>query len=171
MKLSAIISGTIDLFYIPPFTSLMPRQTFRYAACGGMNMALDLVLYFIVFHYVLGESDLVIWPAGAARGFELSVISPHIAALGIVFPITFFNGFWLNRHVAFPGSPIPQGRQLTRYMLSVAGSLAINYVCMKLFVDAIGIFPTPSKALTTCVTIAYSYMAQKFFTFRGSPRY
>ena len=161
----------------------MPLRTFRYAACGGMNMALDLVLYYVTFHYVLGKSFIAVgWPhivtffdgaAAAAVGAIPAgiIISPHIAALGIVFPITFFNGFWLNRHVAFRQSPLPKGSQLVRYMLSVAGALLLNYVCMKLFVEALHIYPTPSKALTTLVSVVYSYLMQTHYTFRGAPKY
>ena len=31
----------IDFFY-PPFSKLMPIQTFRYAVCGGTNTATNL---------------------------------------------------------------------------------------------------------------------------------
>ena len=180
MKLSTLIARFIDLFYFGPFR-LMSLRTFRYAACGGMNMALDLVLYYLTFHYVLGKSFIAIcWPHiitlfdGAAVVASIPpgiIISPHIAALGIVFPITFFNGFWLNRHVAFRQSPLPQGSQLVRYMLSVAGALLLNYVCMKLFVEVLYIYPTPSKALTTLVSVVYSYLMQTHYTFRGAPKY
>ncbi|MDR2886102.1 MAG: GtrA family protein [Rikenellaceae bacterium] len=172
MKLSTLIKRVIDWFYIKPVKKLIPHQTFRYAASGGLNMLLDLVLYYVIFHFLLCEQNLSIELGNPEDGiFTGPVISAHIAALGIVFPITFFNGFWLNRHVAFPGSPLPHGKQLLRYMFSVGGALLVNYLCMKLFVDVCGIFPTPSKALTTCVSVVYSYIMQKFFTFKGSPVY
>ena len=46
----------------------------------------------------------------------------------LVFPFTFFVGFWLNRYVAFRRSPIGAGTQLLRYLLSVAGSVLLTYV-------------------------------------------
>ncbi|MDB5144378.1 MAG: GtrA-like protein, partial [Mucilaginibacter sp.] len=38
------ILSLIDLFY-SPFKKIMPLQTFRYAACGGVNTLLDISLF------------------------------------------------------------------------------------------------------------------------------
>lgn len=157
MQLSGLITRLIDCFYFPIFRKFLPLQTFRYAVCGGGNMCLDLVLYFIVFHFLLNESNL-------SLGFV--VISPHIAALLIVFPITFFNGFLLNKYIAFSESTLRTSAQLVRYVLSVFGAILINYACMKLFVDVLAFYPTPSKALTTGISIVYSYLMQKYFAFK-----
>lgn len=159
MKLAQTITRIIDFFYIKPFSVLMPRQTFRYAVCGGGNLVLNWVLYFVIFHFVLQKRNIDL-------GFYL--ISSHIATLCIVFVITFFTGFWLNRNVAFPGSPLRGINQLFRYGLSVAGSFVISYVLMKLFVEACGFYPTPSNVLTSVICVVYSYLASKFFTFRGA---
>src|SRR6187551_37581 len=43
------IIALIDFFY-PPFSKLMDKQTFRYAACGGSNTAFDILL-FISHHF------------------------------------------------------------------------------------------------------------------------
>jgi putative flippase GtrA len=135
----------------------MSRETFRYGACGAANMVLDLVLYYLIYHYIVAE-----------RFIDLGVVimSPHIASLCVVFPITFFNGFWLNRNVAFRRSTLPQGRQLWRYALSVGGSILLNYVCMKLLVEQAGVWATPAKAITTVISVAYSYLAARYYSFR-----
>lgn len=153
------ITQLIDLLYLSPLRRLLPLQTFRYAICGGANMAFDLFLYFVLYNFVLDKQIVYLgtWVA----------ISPHIAAWIIVFPITFFTGFWLNRHVAFHGSPLRGGVQLLRYLMSVAGSIVLNYLCMKFFVEVLHVYPTPSKAITTGVTVLYSYVVQKYYTFRG----
>lgn len=153
------ITRIIDFFYVKPIRRIVPLQTFRYAVCGAVNMIIDLSFYYLLYYYVVGERYVDL-------GFV--VMSPHIQALFLVFPITFFNGFWLNRNVTFRQSPLKGHTQLLRYMLSVAGSLLINYVCMKLFVEQLNVPPTLSKALTTCVTVVYSFLMQKYFTFRGS---
>lgn len=122
-------------------------------------MMLDTLWYFIIYHYVVAERFIDI---------HFILISPHISTLSIVFPITFFTGFWLNRHVAFRVTHLKSRRQLVRYLLSVVGSLAINYVCMKLFVEVFNIWPTPSKMLTTAICVVYSYLAARFFTFKSN---
>ena len=152
-----ILTGVIDSLYLPPFRRLLPLQVFRYAACGGLNLLWNAVLYYVVYHYVLFENNLDL-------GFI--VVSPHVAAMCIVFPITFFNGFWLNRNVAFRRSALRSRVQLFRYALSVAGSLLLNYVLIKLFVEACRIYATPSMLLTSAICSVYSFLMAKYFTFR-----
>lgn len=147
----------IDWLYIKPIERIVSRDTFGYGLCGAANMMLDTFWYFIIYHYIVAERFIDV---------HFILISPHISTLCIVFPITFFTGFWLNRHVAFRVTHLKSRRQLVRYLLSVVGSLAINYVCMKLFVEVFNIWPTPSKMLTTAICVVYSYLAARFFTFR-----
>lgn len=156
MRLADTIGRFIDLFYVVPFSRIMSPRIFRYAVCGGVNMVLDLVWYFLIYHYVVAERFIDL-------GFV--VMSPHVASLVVVFPITFFTGFWLNRNVVFDAVDVGQGGQLMRYALSVVGSILVNYLCIKLFVEVCGIWPTPSKALTTVVSVIYSYMASRYFAF------
>jgi len=120
---------------------------------------LDLVWYFVIYHFVVAERYIDL-------GFV--VMSPHVASLIVVFPITFFTGFWLNRNVAFQATQLGSVHQLWRYALSVVGSLLLNYVCLKFFVEVCGIWPTPAKAVTTAVSVVYSYLAGRYFTFRKS---
>lgn len=157
MQLARIISRIIDSLYIKPIAAIIPQQLWRYGVCGAANMALDSVWYFVIYHFIVCKQFIDL-------GFV--IISPHIASLIVVFPITFFTGFWLNRNVAFHTSPTPRGRQLWRYALSVAGAIVLNYISMKLLVEACGIWPTPSKIVTTVISSVYSFLMAKFFTFR-----
>ena len=147
----------VDWLYIAPFKRLVSRDIFAYGLCGGANMALDTLWYFVIYHYIVAERFI---------DLGVVVISPHIASLIVVFPITFFTGFWLNRNVAFRATEYKTRGQLIRYALSVLGSIALNYLCMKLFVEHLYIWPTPSKMLTTAVSVVYSFLAAKYFTFR-----
>jgi putative flippase GtrA len=146
----------VDLLYIKPIHSLISRTLFGYGLCGALNMMLDVVWYFLIYHYVVCENYV---------DFGLIVMSPHILSLFIVFPITFFTGFWLNRHVAFRATKASSKTQLVRYALSVVGSVAINYLSMKLFVEVCAIWPTPSKMLTTVISVCYSYLMARYVTF------
>ena len=159
MSIVNTITRFIDLFYIKPLRKIMPLQTFRYGVCGGANLVLDWVLYFVLYNFVLREQMLNL-------GFV--VISAHIAAFIIEFPITFFTGFWLNRNIVFPGSQLKQFQQLKRYLLVVCGSILLNYICLKLFVEAAHIPAEIAKIITICITVVYSYIMQKHFTFKIS---
>ena len=157
MKVAKLITRAIDLFYVKPLRKLVPQQIFRYLACGGITILLDIIWYYIIYHFIICEQFIDL-------GFV--VVSPHIAALCIVFPITFFTGFWLNRNVAFKATRFSSLPQLAKYALTVVGSILLNYLCMKLFVESFGIWATPSKMLTTVICSIYSYLAGRYFTFR-----
>ena len=159
MGIAQRVIRLVDMLYIKPLHSLISRDMFAYGLCGASNMVLDTLWYFVIYHYIIAE-----------RFIDLSfvVVSPHIASLISVFPITFFTGFWLNRNIAFRVTEFSSRRQLIRYALSVIGSILINYACMKLFVEQLNIWPTPSKILTTIISVAYSYLIGKYYTFRIS---
>lgn len=157
MWLANWLRSIIDRFYFPPFSTIFSRRVFRYAACGGLNMMLDALFYYLIYHYIVALSFIDL-------GFV--VVSPHIMSLILVFPITFFNGFWLNRNVAFSDSTLHTRTQLVRYLISVLGAIVVNYVCMKFFVETVGFWATPSKLLTTIISAVYSFLAARYFTFR-----
>ena len=138
----------------------MSEQLFRYAACGGGNLVLDWVLYFLIYNFVIGHEIVKL----SIINYQLS-ITPHIATLCIVFPITLLTGFWLQKYVTFTGSNLRGIRQLGRYILIVFINLAINYFGLKLCVEILGWYPTPSKMFITLITVAVSYLGQKHFTF------
>ncbi|MCH5329965.1 MAG: GtrA family protein [Alistipes sp.] len=161
MSVSDAITRLVDFFYIPPIRSLIPHRLFRYGACGALNMTLDSVWYFLIYHFIVCKRFIDI-------GFV--TISPHIASLIVVFPITFFTGFWLNRNVAFKATELKTTRQLMRYALTVAGAILLNYLCMKLLVDMCGVWATPAKSITTVVSAVYSFLAARYYTFRDFRR-
>lgn len=160
--LARFITKIISFFY-PPFRRLCSEEFFRYGACGAGNMVLDWVLYFLVYNFVVGH-ELVYFHVA---GMELC-LTPHIAALCIVFPITLLTGFWLNKFVTFTQSTLRGWRQFLRYVSIVALNLAVNYFGLKLLVEVCGVYPTPSKMIITVVTVAISYFGQKYYSFRKS---
>jgi len=154
-----LIIQVIDIFYIP-FKKLIPIQTFRYAATGGFNTLLDITLYFICYNFILDKKVV---------DLGIVSISPHISAFLIVFPITFFTGFLLAKYITFSAAEIRGRVQLMRYMLSVSGSLFLNYFFIKVLVEFGGLWPTLAKIMTTIIVVIYSYFVQKFYTFK-TPR-
>lgn len=158
MTLSQVIITVIDRLYLPPLPRIMPRQTFRYAVCGGVNMLFDMVLYFLFYNFLYAKQNLVLGPV---------TVSPEIAAFLTAFPITFLSGLWLARNVSFRNSPLRTVTQGGRYFMVVVLNIAIKYSGLKLLVDVIGLYPSVSNALLTVVTVAVSYLLQKNFSFRG----
>ncbi|MCT4647603.1 MAG: GtrA family protein [Carboxylicivirga sp.] len=151
-----LILHILDWFY-KFFKSYLPRQTFNYAACGGANTAFDIFLYFICYNFILQKQVVHL-------GFV--AISAHIAAFVFVFPVTFSTGFLLSKYITFTDSNLRGRVQLFRYAITVMGAIFLNYLLLKLFVEVAGLYPTFSKILTTIVVVAYSYVCQKYFTFK-----
>ena len=155
-KFKSLLLQIIDAFY-PLFKKIMPLQTFRYAACGGGNTALNIIIYFLSYNFVL-KKEIVHLPFVA--------ISPHIAAFIIAFFITFPIGYYLNMFVVFDGSYLRKRIQLFRYFLVVLMCIILNYIFLKLFVERFEWYPTPSMIVTTAIVIVFSYLSQRNFSFK-----
>ncbi|HEY9361816.1 MAG TPA: GtrA family protein [Chitinophagaceae bacterium] len=151
-----IIIRFLDFFY-PLFRPFMDKRTYRYAACGGSNTLLDIFLYFISYNFIL-QKEVLYTPIGA--------ISPHIAAFLMAFCISFPTGFFLAKYVVFSESTLRGRVQLVRYFGLAMICLLLNYIFLKLFVEQAGIYPTPAKILTSVIVVFFSYMSQKYFTFK-----
>lgn len=154
----SLIENIIDFFY-PPFSRIMNRLTFRYAACGGGNTILDILIFYLSFHFLFHEQVVHL-------GFM--AIKPHKAAFLVAFMITFPIGFLLMRNVVFQGSSIRGRTQLVRYFLTVLICLILNYIFLTLFVEYLHIYPTIAKIMTTLIVMLFSYTSQRFFTFKVS---
>ena len=162
-RAAEMVTRAVDSLYVGPLRRVMPLQTFRYGVCGAFTyFVFDPAVYFLIYNCAVAKRVVHIG--------TLTALSPEIAALAAVFPLTFAVGFWLNRNVAFRRSPLRTRTQLMRYALSIVGSIVLNYLLMKLFVAVCGFWPTPSKVLVSVVCTAYSYLAAKYFTFRHAAR-
>lgn len=146
----------IDAFYFL-FRRFLPLKTYRYAVCGGGNLVFDTFLYFIFHNFIVAKQNVDLF---------FVVLSPHIASLFFVFPITFVTGFLLQKFITFEKSNLPWKVQFFRYFLVAMGALVLSYICMKFFVDLLGFYPTPSKILTVFIAVAYSYILQNKFSFK-----
>lgn len=154
--ISGFILSIIDIFY-PIFKNIMPKQTFRYAACGGFNTLLDITLFFLSYHYIFEEKPFLLGNL---------TISPHIAAFIIGFFITFPIGFYLSRYVVFQETSARKTVQLIKYFFVVLFCIILNYGFLKLFIETFGFNALVAKIITTIFVVLFSYFSQKYFTFK-----
>ena len=138
----------------------MPINTFRYAACGGANVALDISLFFVLYNFVFKKQVVQL-------GFI--AFQPHIAAFLFSFFITFPVGFLLSKYIVWTDSNIKGHVQLFRYFLIVLMNVLLNYIFIKLFVEYFHVYPTIAKLMTTVIVIIFSYLSQKHYTFKVRP--
>ena len=160
-RFEKLLTTVIDFFY-PPFKRFMPLELFRYGCCGGLNLLLEWVLYYVFYHFVFrGEV------------FDLGFIAftPHIAAFVFKFPITFLTGFWMARHISFSGSSLRGRTQIVRYLLVTVVNILINYLGLKLFVEVFHWWPTVSYAIISVICVTFSYLSNKYYSFKKNKKH
>ncbi|TDS17451.1 GtrA family protein [Sphingobacterium paludis] len=138
---------------------ILDFEKFKYLVLGCLNVGFSCIIYFVAYHFIVKKSNVDI--------ADLLTISPHIFALMLSFSITFFTGFFMNYYLVFPGKEA-QNRmipKILKYFLANIGSILINYILLKVFVESLGWYPTPSQILSTIAVTVYSFIAQQKFTF------
>ncbi len=160
---SRCVTWLAQRLHSTPIGRIFSVDLLRYAICGVANyIVIDAVLYFLTYHYLVGENTYI--------NIGITTISPHIISLILVFPVTLLTGFWLNRHVVFNSTEMGVRRQMSRYLLSIAGSIVLSYLIIKVLVEMCGIWPTPAKVLCSLTTATYSYLMARLYTFRGGTK-
>ena len=155
-KVREVILAVVDFFY-PLFRKVMPLQTYRYAACGGGNTLTTILIFYLSYHYLFEKQIVRIGSIA---------ISPHIASFLVGFCFSFPVGFYLSMYVVFQGSFLRRRVQLIRYFMVAIGCIILNYFFLKLFVEVLGWYPTPSMIATTVIVVVFSYLSQKHFSFK-----
>ncbi len=155
-KVQKVVFTFLDLFY-PIFSRYMDKQTYHYLACGGSNTLLGLILFFYFEHYFFKQHSI---------SLGIIEIHAHIAAFIISFLITFPIGFLMSRYIVWNDSNLAGKKQLFRHMLFVILSVFMNYGLLKLFVEYFEWWPMPSQFLTTCIIVVFSYITQKYISFK-----
>lgn len=135
----------------------MPIRTFLYAVCGGSNMLLDILIYYLSYNFILHKQILDL-------GFI--AFKPHIAALWMAFIVSFPVGFLLSKYIVFQTSQLKGRVQLFRYILIVAVNLVLNYAFLKTLVEYMNFYPTIARIFTICILVTFSFLSQKHFTFK-----
>jgi putative flippase GtrA len=145
----------IDFFY-PILRRYVSVQFFRYGIVGSFNLLFDWLLYFTFYNYLLQH-----------RMLELNFItlSSHIAALVLKSPIVLLSGFLLQKYVTYSHSNLNAFTQFIRYSVVFVVNLLINYIGLKILVDLLSFWPTPSIMILSIITISFSYFSQKYFSF------
>ncbi len=137
----------------------MNIQTFRYAASGGGNTLLGLIVYYIAFKYIFAEKVF---------HFGFFAFEGHNAALFLSFCVTFPVGFFMSKYVVFNDSNMKGRIQLFRYLLVCLFNLFINYLLLKIMVEKFYVYPIFAQIITICIVIMFSYIAQRNFSFKAS---
>lgn len=137
----------------------MNLQTFRYAASGGGNTLLGLIIYFISYKYIFFEKMF---------HFGFYAFKGHNAALFLSFSITFPVGFFMSKYVVFSDSNMKGRIQLFRYFIVCLFNLFINYLLLMIMVEKFHVYPVLAQIITIVIVITFSYVAQRNFSFKAA---
>lgn len=155
------LTAFIDRFYVKPFRTMMPKQTFRYLACGGINAVITTICFWSVFNLVLGQRHLHFGPV---------VIASYTVSVGIAWAVSTSVGFWMQKNISFKNSPLKGRAQLFRYFLNSLAALLITWLLEKLFVEVWYIYPSIAFAIIYLITATIGFVVQKHFAFRGAAK-
>lgn len=139
------------------FFTFIPKQSYLYMACGGLNLAFDMLLFFIAYHFIFFAKNFVT---------PFYTFSPHIAAFFFAFIITMPTGFFLSRYVVWTNSTVRGRTQLISYIAVVILCTILNIGFLKFLVENLHFYPLPSKIITSVLVVLISYILQRFYTFR-----
>jgi len=155
-RIAGLFRNAIDFFY-PPFKRFLPLQTFRYAAAGGGNAVLGFLVYSLSYTFFLRGKPMVL---------PFYVFKPHSASLLLSFCVTFPIGFFLSKFVVFSDSEMKGRIQLFRYFLVCLFNFLLNFLLLKILVERLNFFPLLAQIITITFVIAFSYLAQRNFSFK-----
>ncbi len=161
MSVTKYLTSFVDSFYRKPFRALMPLQTFRYLACGGINWVVTTVCFWAAFNFLFAKQNIDL-------GFM--IVASHTAALGVAWLISVGVGFWMQKNISFKSSPLRNHTQLFRYFLSNVAAALIAWLLEKLLVEQCHIFPTIAFTLTYLTTALLGFAVNKHFAFRGAEK-
>lgn len=156
--MKALIRRAIDWLYFPLLHRYFPRELFRYGICGATVVGIDWVLFWLSYHYLFDERE---------RDAGFFVFSAYTLSKAISAPVGALIGFWLQKNITFRGSSLRGATQFWRYLLVFAINFMVNILIGKDFlVERFGLWATPANMAVTVLTIAFSFLMQKYFTFR-----
>lgn len=130
----------------------------RYAMAAGIATLVDVITYYISFHFVFSKKDLILFNQG------LTITAP-IASLGISYSCGLIANFIITKFFVFNESNLRTRHQFVRYFIVAMAVLLLNYIAMKLLVEVMHFYPTLSRIISALGVGMLSYMSHKYYSF------
>ena len=155
-KTIGLIQQFIHFFY-PPFKKILTFEQFRYIACGGFMAMFDVFMFYVCYNFIFKGLFIDIGPWH---------MSPHVASMWLPVPLILCMSFLLSRFVVFTETNLKKTTSMFRYLLLAISCFLLNFGLIKLFVEVCHMHPVVSKIACTALVAVYSYLTQKYFTFK-----
>ena len=154
----SLIQKILDLFY-PLVSRLLDKTTYYYVACGGGNLILSWLLFFVFFQFLFQKQVFYIEYINYS-------LSAYTLSSFLCFIIAFAVGFLLMKYVVFTKSELKGRIQLFRYGLTSLLTWFAHWVILKLFIEWLAFYPSIANVVSSCLVVLISYLLQKKFTFK-----
>lgn len=159
LKLSRSLDSFLYFFY-RIFKKWLPYDVYAYLAVGGLNTALNILIFAVFYEWILPKQGIWI--------LNFTIQSYSIALL-LAFFATIPTGFWLSKNFAFKQAEEPlkkTPKQLFKYLLVVGQGLGSDYLILKSLVLFLEMEPTLAKLISTGIVLTVNFLLQKYFTFK-----
>lgn len=131
----------------------------RFFLSAGVATLVDVFVYFITINYFIKESRVHIGGYSA---------SDHNFTLCISYSFGVVVNFLLTKYAVFSESELGGVKQFRRFAFIAFFGFFANYGLLRLFVEVIGFYPTPSRIIAALSLGVASYYVHKLFTFKVS---
>jgi len=141
---------------------LYHNKVMRYAFAAGLATFVDVIAYYISFHFILQKTDLQFFD-------DALTVSAPIASLGISYTCGLITNFTVTKLFVFKESNLRTRHQFLRYILVAIAVLILNYIAMKFFVFVLNWYPTLSRIISALGVGMLSYLSHKYYSFSSKP--
>ena len=117
----------------------------KYTLVGTIGLVLDMILLYVFVEF-----------------FHM----PVLPASALSFFISIINNFFLHKYWTFKDTSAHFQRQFVSFFVISVINMGITVICMYFFVDAAHIWYMFSKIITSIIVLAFSYTANRIFTFK-----
>lgn len=155
-----LIRRFLDLFH-PLFARFFDKQTYYYAACGGVNLVSSWLFFFLFYQYLF-EKRIFNFDING----EIYVVSAYTLSSMLCFVIAFLLGFLMNKFVVFTDSQLIGRVQLFRYAVSSWLSWLCSYLILKTLIEGLQFYPSIANVVASVITVFISYLLQRKYSFK-----
>ncbi len=152
--LYSLTEKMLDIFY-PMLRGVMTKQVYRFLAVGGVCFAVNILIFYISYHWVYLPYDISTKP-----------LPSYMFAFFTSLSITILLGFFLNYYFVFYGSILERRVQFFRFSYSTLLEAIAGYFLMRFFVEIFLWFPSLALIINVAIVQTVNYFIQRDYSFK-----
>jgi putative flippase GtrA len=138
------------------------NQVARFILSAGMGFLVDVVCFFLLFHYAFTQRNYNI------LSFK---VNSSTLSLGISFTLGVFVNFLITKYLVFTESQTSAYKQFFRFAVVATVGFFANLGMIELFIRYFNMYPPMARPLAALSLFFVSYFVHKFFSFSMALRH